>query len=186
MEGTFWMFANLFWNNQGTRTLAEHVSRLQLWRIRKCDHVSNLRSYSQNRTRVDVGLLLPFSWRIMWETPASMRSWRQICQRRKWPNQLQPATCRWRHQEVSLSCSRMSLWLVRLVCRQMRKDYITAKYTEKRFARRKCTDAASRLRALYEAIRNRDILSLIQVYAEGVDLMDAIPQPNEHVWPPHL
>uniref|UniRef100_A0A3Q2VKE2 ArfGAP with SH3 domain, ankyrin repeat and PH domain 2b n=1 Tax=Haplochromis burtoni TaxID=8153 RepID=A0A3Q2VKE2_HAPBU len=63
---------------------------------------------------------------------------------------------------------------------QMRKDYITAKYTEKRFARRKCTDAASRLRALYEAIRNRDILSLIQVYAEGVDLMDAIPQPNEH------
>uniref|UniRef100_A0A669DR82 ArfGAP with SH3 domain, ankyrin repeat and PH domain 2b n=1 Tax=Oreochromis niloticus TaxID=8128 RepID=A0A669DR82_ORENI len=63
---------------------------------------------------------------------------------------------------------------------QMRKDYITAKYTEKRFARRKCTDAASRLRALYEAVRNRDILSLIQVYAEGVDLMEAIPQPNEH------
>uniref|UniRef100_A0A3B5ATJ9 Arf-GAP with SH3 domain, ANK repeat and PH domain-containing protein 2-like n=1 Tax=Stegastes partitus TaxID=144197 RepID=A0A3B5ATJ9_9TELE len=63
---------------------------------------------------------------------------------------------------------------------QMRKDYITAKYTEKRFARRQCADAASRLQLLYEAVRNRDILSLIQVYAEGVDLMEAIPQPNEH------
>lgn len=70
-----------------------------------------------------------------------------------------------------------------LVSRQMRKDYITAKYTEKRFARRRCADAASRLQVLYEAVRNRDILSLIQVYAEGVDLMEAIPQPNEHVRP---
>ncbi|KAM9339376.1 arf-GAP with SH3 domain, ANK repeat and PH domain-containing protein 2b [Symphorus nematophorus] len=63
---------------------------------------------------------------------------------------------------------------------QMRKDYITAKYTEKRFAQRLCPDAASRLQLLYEAVRNRDILSLIQVYAEGVDLMEASPQPNEH------
>ncbi|XP_042338992.1 arf-GAP with SH3 domain, ANK repeat and PH domain-containing protein 2-like, partial [Plectropomus leopardus] len=63
---------------------------------------------------------------------------------------------------------------------QMRKDYITAKYTEKRFARRLCADAASRLQVLYEAVRNRDIFSLIQVYAEGVDLMESIPQPNEH------
>uniref|UniRef100_A0A3Q0RQ14 ArfGAP with SH3 domain, ankyrin repeat and PH domain 2b n=1 Tax=Amphilophus citrinellus TaxID=61819 RepID=A0A3Q0RQ14_AMPCI len=63
---------------------------------------------------------------------------------------------------------------------QMRKDYITAKYTEKRFAQQKCANAESRLQALYEAVRNRDILSLIQVYAEGVDLMETIPQPNEH------
>ncbi|MEQ2215342.1 hypothetical protein XENOCAPTIV_030898, partial [Xenoophorus captivus] len=63
---------------------------------------------------------------------------------------------------------------------QMRKDYITAKYTEKRFAQRLFADAESRLQALYAAVRNRDILSLIQVYAEGVDLMEAIPQPNEH------
>ncbi|KAM7368310.1 hypothetical protein PAMP_014543 [Pampus punctatissimus] len=63
---------------------------------------------------------------------------------------------------------------------QMRKDYITAKYTEKRFAQRRCADAASRLQVLYEAVRNRNILSLIQVYAEGVDLMEVIPQPNEH------
>nr|XP_020480322.1 arf-GAP with SH3 domain, ANK repeat and PH domain-containing protein 2-like isoform X2 [Monopterus albus] len=63
---------------------------------------------------------------------------------------------------------------------QIRKDYITAKYTEKRFARHLCPDAASRLQVLYEAVRNRDILSLIQVYAEGVDLMEVIPQPKEH------
>ncbi|KAM8725275.1 arf-GAP with SH3 domain, ANK repeat and PH domain-containing protein 2b [Acanthopagrus schlegelii] len=63
---------------------------------------------------------------------------------------------------------------------QMRKDYITAKYTEKRFARRLCADAPSRLQGLYEAVRNRDILSLIQVYAEGVELMEASTQPNEH------
>uniref|UniRef100_A0A665UR96 Arf-GAP with SH3 domain, ANK repeat and PH domain-containing protein 2-like n=1 Tax=Echeneis naucrates TaxID=173247 RepID=A0A665UR96_ECHNA len=61
---------------------------------------------------------------------------------------------------------------------QMRKDYITAKYTEKRFARRLCADAASRVQALYKAVRNRDILSLIQVYAEGVDLME---EPGETV-----
>lgn len=65
----------------------------------------------------------------------------------------------------------------------MRKDYIIAKYTEKRFAQRLCADTASRLQLLYEAVRNKDILSLIQVYAEGVDLMEASPQPNEHVRP---
>uniref|UniRef100_A0A3B3BU75 ArfGAP with SH3 domain, ankyrin repeat and PH domain 2b n=1 Tax=Oryzias melastigma TaxID=30732 RepID=A0A3B3BU75_ORYME len=63
---------------------------------------------------------------------------------------------------------------------QTRKEYITAKYTEKRFARRLCASADSRLKALYEAVRNKDILSLLQVYAEGVDLMEAAPQPSEH------
>ncbi|XP_034018666.1 arf-GAP with SH3 domain, ANK repeat and PH domain-containing protein 2b [Thalassophryne amazonica] len=63
---------------------------------------------------------------------------------------------------------------------QIRKDYIIAKYTEKRYVQRLCADAASRLQVLYESVRNRDILSLIQVYAEGVDLMEAVSQPNEH------
>ncbi|KAM6915501.1 arf-GAP with SH3 domain, ANK repeat and PH domain-containing protein 2-like [Xenentodon cancila] len=63
---------------------------------------------------------------------------------------------------------------------QMRKDYITAKYTEKRFARQLCNNVESRLEVLYEAVRNRDILSLIQVYAEDVDLMEAVPQLHEH------
>uniref|UniRef100_A0A3P9KV66 Arf-GAP with SH3 domain, ANK repeat and PH domain-containing protein 3 n=1 Tax=Oryzias latipes TaxID=8090 RepID=A0A3P9KV66_ORYLA len=63
---------------------------------------------------------------------------------------------------------------------QTRKEYITAKYTEKRFARRLYTNTESRQKALYEAVRNKDVLSLLQVYAEGVDLMEAVPQPSEH------
>uniref|UniRef100_A0A665VAE1 ArfGAP with SH3 domain, ankyrin repeat and PH domain 2a n=1 Tax=Echeneis naucrates TaxID=173247 RepID=A0A665VAE1_ECHNA len=58
---------------------------------------------------------------------------------------------------------------------QARKDFITAKYTEKRFARKKCPDATSRLHTLCDAVKARDIFSLIQVYAEGVDLMEPIP-----------
>uniref|UniRef100_A0A8C9Z1N5 ArfGAP with SH3 domain, ankyrin repeat and PH domain 2a n=1 Tax=Sander lucioperca TaxID=283035 RepID=A0A8C9Z1N5_SANLU len=58
---------------------------------------------------------------------------------------------------------------------QARKDFITAKYTEKRFARKKCPDAPSRLHTLCDAVKARDIFSLIQVYAEGVDLMEPIP-----------
>lgn len=68
---------------------------------------------------------------------------------------------------------------ITVYCRQTRKDYITAKYTEKRFAQRKYADATSRQHALREAVKNRDILSLLQVYAEGVDLMEAIP-PGQH------
>lgn len=63
---------------------------------------------------------------------------------------------------------------------QTRKDFITAKYTEKRFVRQLCADGESRLQRLYEAVRNRDVLSLIQVYAEGAELMEPRPQPNEH------
>uniref|UniRef100_A0A7N8XDU2 ArfGAP with SH3 domain, ankyrin repeat and PH domain 2a n=1 Tax=Mastacembelus armatus TaxID=205130 RepID=A0A7N8XDU2_9TELE len=63
---------------------------------------------------------------------------------------------------------------------QARKDFITAKYTEKRFARKKCPDTASRLHTLCDAVKARDIFSLIQVYAEGVDLMEPIPLANGH------
>ena len=74
----------------------------------------------------------------------------------------------------------LSVWAL-VSLRQTRKDYITAKYTEKRFAQRKCADVASRLHVLCEAVKTRDILSLIQVYAEGVDLMETIPLANEQV-----
>ncbi|XP_030574444.1 arf-GAP with SH3 domain, ANK repeat and PH domain-containing protein 2a isoform X1 [Archocentrus centrarchus] len=63
---------------------------------------------------------------------------------------------------------------------QARKDFITAKYTEKRFARKKCPDVTSRLHTLCDAVKARDIFSLIQVYAEGVDLMEPIPLANGH------
>lgn len=56
-----------------------------------------------------------------------------------------------------------------------------AKYTEKRFALKKFPDSVSRLQALCEAVKTRDILALLQVYAEGEDLMESIPLANEHV-----
>uniref|UniRef100_A0A673IJA4 ArfGAP with SH3 domain, ankyrin repeat and PH domain 2b n=1 Tax=Sinocyclocheilus rhinocerous TaxID=307959 RepID=A0A673IJA4_9TELE len=59
---------------------------------------------------------------------------------------------------------------------QVRKDFITAKYTEKCFAQKKYAENAARLRALCDAVKSRDIFSLIQVYAEGVDLMETIQQ----------
>ncbi|XP_075874008.1 arf-GAP with SH3 domain, ANK repeat and PH domain-containing protein 2a isoform X2 [Nelusetta ayraudi] len=63
---------------------------------------------------------------------------------------------------------------------QARKDFIVAKYTEKRFARKKCPDATSRLHTLCDAVKARDIFSLVQVFAEGVDLMEPIPLANGH------
>uniref|UniRef100_A0AAY4CTC5 ArfGAP with SH3 domain, ankyrin repeat and PH domain 2b n=1 Tax=Denticeps clupeoides TaxID=299321 RepID=A0AAY4CTC5_9TELE len=60
------------------------------------------------------------------------------------------------------------------------KDYITAKYTEKRFAQRKCPTPASKVKSLCDAVMSRDIFSLIQVYAEGVDLIEPISLANEH------
>ncbi|CAG5866481.1 unnamed protein product [Menidia menidia] len=63
---------------------------------------------------------------------------------------------------------------------QARKDFIVAKYTERRFARKKYPDATSRLHTLCEAVKARDIFSLIQVYAEGVDLMEPIHLANGH------
>uniref|UniRef100_A0A8C5CAB7 ArfGAP with SH3 domain, ankyrin repeat and PH domain 2a n=1 Tax=Gadus morhua TaxID=8049 RepID=A0A8C5CAB7_GADMO len=69
---------------------------------------------------------------------------------------------------------------------QARKDFITAKYTDKRFARRQPAGPsgpggpAARLHTLSEAVKARDIFSLIQVYAEGLDLMEPIPLGNEH------
>ncbi|XP_057199971.1 arf-GAP with SH3 domain, ANK repeat and PH domain-containing protein 2a isoform X4 [Triplophysa rosa] len=63
---------------------------------------------------------------------------------------------------------------------QARKDFIMAKYTEKRFARKKCPDELSKLHTLCDAVKARDIFSLVQVFAEGVDLMEPIPLANGH------
>ncbi|XP_078069293.1 arf-GAP with SH3 domain, ANK repeat and PH domain-containing protein 2a isoform X2 [Mustelus asterias] len=61
-----------------------------------------------------------------------------------------------------------------------RKDYITAKYIERKYSRKKCTDNAAKLSCLCDAIKSRDIFALIQVYADGVDLTDPIPLANGH------
>lgn len=81
---------------------------------------------------------------------------------------------------ISVFCIHSNLCFP-LSLRQARKDFITAKYTEKRFARKKSPDTASRLHTLCDAVKARDIFSLIQVYAEGVELMEPIPLANGHV-----
>lgn len=128
--------------------------------------------------------VLRSSWRRTWEMPASTRSRRRIWRCTAWPSRMPAATC-----ECAPPVTRPAPARARAchsaVCpwppRQARKDFITAKYTEKRFTRRLSPDAASRRQLLYEAVRKRDVLSLIQVYFEGLDLMDTCPQPNEHV-----
>ncbi|KAM6149948.1 arf-GAP with SH3 domain, ANK repeat and PH domain-containing protein 2 isoform 2-T2 [Erethizon dorsatum] len=61
-----------------------------------------------------------------------------------------------------------------------RKDYITAKYIERRYARKKHADSATKLHSLCEAVKTRDIFRLLQAYADGVDLTEKIPLANGH------
>lgn len=63
---------------------------------------------------------------------------------------------------------------------QQRKDFITAKYVERRFVLQLHPEPNRRQQSLYDAVRTRDVLGLIQVYAEGADLLESHPQPNEH------
>ncbi|KAM5211290.1 arf-GAP with SH3 domain, ANK repeat and PH domain-containing protein 1 isoform 9-T11 [Hipposideros larvatus] len=60
-----------------------------------------------------------------------------------------------------------------------RKDYITAKYVDHRFSRKTCSSSAAKLSELLEAIRSRDLLALIQVYAEGVELTEPLLEPGQ-------
>ncbi|XP_074847338.1 arf-GAP with SH3 domain, ANK repeat and PH domain-containing protein 2 isoform X3 [Carettochelys insculpta] len=61
-----------------------------------------------------------------------------------------------------------------------RKDYITAKYIERKYARKKHVDNTAKLHGLCEAVKARDIFGLVQVYADGVDLTEKIPLANGH------
>ncbi|XP_069076857.1 arf-GAP with SH3 domain, ANK repeat and PH domain-containing protein 1 isoform X2 [Pleurodeles waltl] len=60
-----------------------------------------------------------------------------------------------------------------------RKEYITAKYVERRFAKRKCEPSSTKLNELFEAVKSRDLLALIQVYAEGAELMEPLLEPGQ-------
>ncbi|XP_043922969.1 arf-GAP with SH3 domain, ANK repeat and PH domain-containing protein 1 isoform X2 [Protopterus annectens] len=60
-----------------------------------------------------------------------------------------------------------------------RKEYITAKYVDRKFARRTCISAVARLNELLEDVKSKDLLALIQVYAEGVDLLEPLPEPGQ-------
>ncbi|KAL2085620.1 hypothetical protein ACEWY4_018940 [Coilia grayii] len=57
----------------------------------------------------------------------------------------------------------------------VRKEYINAKYVDHKFARKTCSSAAAKMNELHEAVRSRDLLALVQVYAEGVELMEPLP-----------
>ncbi|XP_043363274.1 arf-GAP with SH3 domain, ANK repeat and PH domain-containing protein 1 isoform X1 [Dermochelys coriacea] len=60
-----------------------------------------------------------------------------------------------------------------------RKEYITAKYVDHKFSRKTCVSAAAKLNELLEAVKSRDLLALIQVYAEGVELMEPLLEPGQ-------
>ncbi|KAK2093332.1 Arf-GAP with SH3 domain, ANK repeat and PH domain-containing protein 2 [Saguinus oedipus] len=70
--------------------------------------------------------------------------------------------------------------VVRVTAWNARKDYITAKYIERRYARKKHADNAAKLHSLCEAVKTRDIFGLLQAYADGVDLTEKIPLANGH------
>lgn len=44
-----------------------------------------------------------------------------------------------------------------------------------KFARKTCSSAGVKLSDLYDAVRSRDLLALIQVYADGVEIMEPLP-----------
>ncbi|KAM4533437.1 arf-GAP with SH3 domain, ANK repeat and PH domain-containing protein 1 isoform 3-T3 [Odontesthes bonariensis] len=58
----------------------------------------------------------------------------------------------------------------------VRKEFINAKYVDHKYARKTCTSASAKMIELFEAVQSRDLLSLIQVYAEGVELMEPLPE----------
>lgn len=42
--------------------------------------------------------------------------------------------------------------------------------------------ANSGLQEVFEAVRSRDLLSVIQLYAEGVELLQSLPDPSKVGW----
>ncbi|XP_073488361.1 arf-GAP with SH3 domain, ANK repeat and PH domain-containing protein 1 isoform X4 [Aquarana catesbeiana] len=60
-----------------------------------------------------------------------------------------------------------------------RKEYITAKYVEHKYSRKMCASGAEKLSELLEAVKSRDLLALIQVYAEGVELMEPLVESGQ-------
>lgn len=58
----------------------------------------------------------------------------------------------------------------------MRKEFINAKYVDHKYARKTCSSAAAKMIELFDAVQSRDLLALIQVYAEGVELMEPLPE----------
>ncbi|XP_067867597.1 arf-GAP with SH3 domain, ANK repeat and PH domain-containing protein 2-like isoform X2 [Heterodontus francisci] len=56
-----------------------------------------------------------------------------------------------------------------------RKEYITAKYVEHKYTKKGICEGGSKL---FEAIRNKDLLALLQMYTEGVDFTAPLTLPD--------
>uniref|UniRef100_UPI00398F11E5 arf-GAP with SH3 domain, ANK repeat and PH domain-containing protein 2-like isoform X2 n=1 Tax=Pristiophorus japonicus TaxID=55135 RepID=UPI00398F11E5 len=56
-----------------------------------------------------------------------------------------------------------------------RKEYITAKYVEHKYTKKSVCEGGSKL---FEAIRNKDLLTLLQMYAEGADFTAPLTMPD--------
>ena len=59
--------------------------------------------------------------------------------------------------------------------RDERKSFIRAKYERKRYTIITCTNVEDRKLDLKQAILLKDLLALLQVYAEGIDFMEPLP-----------
>ena len=79
----------------------------------------------------------------------------------------------------SWKIKKISVHFVLVYFRTVRKEYITAKYVDHRFSRKTCSSSSAKLNELLEAVKSRDLLVLVQVYAEGVGLMEPLLEPGQ-------
>jgi hypothetical protein len=61
------------------------------------------------------------------------------------------------------------------VLREARRDFIKAKYEQHKFVINTCTDKEDLKQDLKQAILSNDLMSLLQVQAEGMDLSTTLP-----------
>lgn len=62
-----------------------------------------------------------------------------------------------------------------IVHREERYEFIRAKYVEKRFALRTCSDASELMSEMEHALNSRQLQHLLQVFAEGADFTAPLP-----------
>lgn len=76
-----------------------------------------------------------------------------------------------------------------VINRAVRKDFILSKYMEWQFAQRSSGSPETKRKYLQDAVRSRDVFSLLQLYAERTDLSQPLPchlQVRKHVSPSHF
>lgn len=121
-----------------------------------------------------------YSWLSVLATPDSMTSWRQAFQMTP-SNHCHKVTCESLTSFKPRMCfcrRHFSICWIFCFTRNARKEYIVAKYAERRYViRREDADPGR----LYDAVRSRDLTSLLQLYAEGADLVKPPTQPDGQV-----